>query len=63
MVADIVENNEKEHQAVFYTHAHEDHAAGAGAILSRLPVKHVYTADEGRHLTSLLAKEVRNSYL
>lgn len=25
MVADIVENNEKEHQAVFYTHAHEDH--------------------------------------
>lgn len=25
MVADIVENNEKEHQAVVYTHAHEDH--------------------------------------
>lgn len=25
MVADIIRNNEKEHQAVFYTHAHEDH--------------------------------------
>ena len=25
MVADIIGNNEKEHQAVFYTHAHEDH--------------------------------------
>ena len=34
---------------IFLSHAHEDHAAGAGAILSRLPVKHVYTADEGRH--------------
>ena len=34
---------------IFLSHAHEDHAAGAGAILSSLPVKHVYTADEGRH--------------
>ena len=25
MVADIIRNNEKEYQAVFYTHAHEDH--------------------------------------
>lgn len=25
MVADIIRNNEKEHHAVFYTHAHEDH--------------------------------------
>ena len=25
MVADIIRNNEKEHQAVFYTYAHEDH--------------------------------------
>ena len=25
MVADIIRNNETEHQAVFYTHAHEDH--------------------------------------
>ena len=25
MVADIIRNNEKEHQAVYYTHAHEDH--------------------------------------
>lgn len=33
---------------IFLSHAHEDHAAGAGAILSRIPVKHVYTADEGR---------------
>ena len=32
---------------IFLSHAHEDHAAGAGAILSRMPVKHVYTADEG----------------
>ena len=33
---------------IFLSHAHEDHAAGAGAILSRMPVKHVYVADEGR---------------
>lgn len=33
---------------IFLSHAHEDHTAGAGAILSRMPVKHVYTADEGR---------------
>ena len=33
---------------IFLSHAHEDHAAGAGAILTRMPVKHVYTADEGR---------------
>ena len=32
---------------IFLSHAHEDHAAGAGAILTRMPVKHVYTADEG----------------
>ena len=32
---------------IFLSHAHEDHAAGAGGILVRMPVKHVYTADEG----------------
>ena len=33
--------------AVFLTHAHEDHAAGCGAILHALPVRAVYTAGEG----------------
>ena len=47
MVADIIGNNEKEHQAVFYTHAHEDHAGLSGIS----------------HLNSILAKEVRNSCL
>lgn len=32
---------------IFLSHAHEDHAAGAGAILARMPVKHVFIADEG----------------
>lgn len=32
---------------IFLSHAHADHAAGAGAILSRIPVKHVFMADEG----------------
>ena len=32
---------------IFLSHAHEDHAAGAGGILPRMRVKHVYTADEG----------------
>ena len=41
---------------IFLSHAHEDHAAGAGAILSRLPVKHVYTADEG---TAAYARSMR----
>lgn len=34
-------------QAVFLTHAHEDHAAGCKAVLRRLNVGHVYTAAEG----------------
>ena len=33
--------------AVFLTHAHEDHAAGGGAILHKIPVGKVYTAGEG----------------
>ena len=33
--------------AIFLSHAHEDHAAGAGSILHRLSVDHVYTAGEG----------------
>lgn len=33
--------------AVFLTHAHEDHAAGCGGILAKLPVGAVYTAGEG----------------
>ena len=41
---------------IFLSHAHEDHAAGAGAILSRMPVKHVYTADEG---TAAYARSMR----
>ena len=34
--------------ALFLSHAHEDHAAGAGSILGTLPVYHVFTASEGR---------------
>ena len=41
---------------IFLSHAHEDHAAGAGAILTRMPVKHVYTADEG---TAAYARSMR----
>ena len=41
---------------IFLSHAHEDHAAGAGAVLSRVPVKHVYTADEG---TAAYARSMR----
>ena len=37
----------REVEAVFLTHAHEDHAQGCGAILQKMPVGHVYTADEG----------------
>jgi len=33
--------------AVFLSHAHEDHAAGCGGILHKLPVAQVITADEG----------------
>lgn len=36
--------------AIFLSHAHEDHAAGAGGILRELPVYHVYTASEGRNV-------------
>ena len=32
---------------IFLTHAHEDHAAGAGAIVRKLPVGKVVTASEG----------------
>ena len=35
-------------EAIFLTHAHEDHAQGCGAILQHLPVGAVYTAGEGR---------------
>ena len=41
---------------IFLSHAHEDHTAGAGAILSRMPVRHVYTADEG---TAAYARSMR----
>lgn len=34
--------------AIFLTHAHADHAGGAGAVLRTMPVGRVYTADEGR---------------
>ena len=34
--------------AIFLTHAHADHAGGAGAVLKSMPVGAVYTADEGR---------------
>lgn len=33
--------------AVFLTHAHEDHAGGCGSILRKMPVGKVYTAAEG----------------
>ncbi len=35
-------------EAIFLTHAHADHAAGAAAVLKSMPVGAVYTADEGR---------------
>ncbi|MBE6102623.1 MAG: DNA internalization-related competence protein ComEC/Rec2 [Selenomonas ruminantium] len=35
-------------EAIFLTHAHADHAGGAGAVLKKMPVGSVYTADEGR---------------
>ncbi len=35
-------------EAIFLTHAHADHAGGAGAVLKSMPVGCVYTADEGR---------------
>ena len=41
---------------IFLSHAHEDHAAGAGAILTMLPVQHVFTADEG---TAAYARSMR----
>lgn len=34
--------------AIFLSHVHEDHAAGAGGVLRRLPVSAVLTAGEGR---------------
>lgn len=43
---------------IFLSHAHEDHAAGAGAILARMPVKHVFIADEG---TAAYARSMRMS--
>ena len=33
--------------AVFLSHAHEDHAAGCGDIMKKIPVDQVITADEG----------------
>lgn len=41
---------------IFLSHAHEDHAAGTGAILSLMPVRQVYTADEG---TAAYARSMR----
>ena len=35
-------------EAIFLTHAHADHAGGAGAVLKSMPVGAVYTADEGQ---------------
>ncbi len=35
-------------EAVFLTHAHDDHAGGTEAVLKKLPVGKVYTAWEGR---------------
>lgn len=32
---------------IFLSHAHEDHAAGCGSILRKIPVAQVITADEG----------------
>lgn len=36
--------------AIFLSHAHEDHAAGAGAVLKLMPVQHVFTSSEGREM-------------
>ncbi|MBR1859158.1 MAG: MBL fold metallo-hydrolase, partial [Selenomonadaceae bacterium] len=33
---------------IFLTHAHEDHAAGAGSIIKKIPVKQIITAGESK---------------
>ena len=33
---------------IFLSHAHEDHAAGAGSIIKKLPVEHIITAGESK---------------
>ncbi|MBR1885646.1 MAG: DNA internalization-related competence protein ComEC/Rec2 [Schwartzia sp.] len=43
----LLQNGVTELDAVFLTHAHEDHAAGLAGILRRLPVERVLTAAEG----------------
>ena len=44
--------------AIFLSHAHEDHAAGAGSVLTNLPVQHVFTSSEGHEM---YAKSMRLS--
>ena len=44
---------------IFLTHAHEDHAAGAGAILKKIPVGQIITAGEPKsdYATSMAMSE------
>jgi competence protein ComEC len=51
---------------IFLTHAHEDHAAGVGGILKKLPVQQVFIGSEDRTVyaksmgLSIAAPELRN---
>ena len=57
MVADIVENNEKEHQAVFYTHAHEDHVG----LFRYIPLEQ-YIGEESKELLLIKYKTLLEGY-
>ena len=44
----LLHSGSRSMDAIFLSHAHEDHAAGAGSILRKMPVGTVFTAGEGR---------------
>lgn len=57
MVADIIRNNEKEHQAVFYTHAHEDHVG----LFHYIPLEQ-YIGEESKELLLIKYKTLLERY-
>lgn len=57
MVADIIRNNEKEHQAVFYTHAHEDHVG----LFRYIPLEQ-YIGEESKELLLIKYKTLLEGY-
>lgn len=44
----LLEHGIKHLDAIFLTHAHEDHASGAGGIIKKIPVDTVVAANEGK---------------